>query len=426
VRPGLSKANQLKSAYFSEADDCDVDTWEKEIKSGFDMNTRSYMRVLFCWEGSVWPGVLPFCIFNAGLTFVILALRKYYGINLSVPDDGHKLMTTILSFLIVNRSSTSYKRYMEARHHLEDLYRSCREIIDCANIFSAHDQGPKAKAWRAEVAYRVIVTLRVTIAALEHLSSNVNTWDIEDLEPEMMESVRSRSIATVESSSPQKKTSSPQKPLQRENSATVTNVTRWSHGSRTVQDENYRAPIYLLYKLRESIVSHKAGLLKERLVVNEEREILVHVSEYMSAYEKLKVLQRTPFPFPLIQKTLTFLFFWVFTLPFALANDIQDTFQVMTIIFVITYGFCGLENISEQLDDPFGDDPNDFDDLGMAQFTFEDIYNTIIDVDGCEAALALRRKISSHGENDTTPLGLYRAQATCCYLLADEVPGNLE
>mmetsp|Transcript_7340 Transcript_7340/g.10715 ORF Transcript_7340/g.10715 Transcript_7340/m.10715 type:complete len:277 (-) Transcript_7340:704-1534(-) len=205
VRPGLSKANQLKSAYFSEADDCDVDTWEKEIKSGFDMNTRSYMRVLFCWEGSVWPGVLPFCIFNAGLTFVILALRKYYGINLSVPDDGHKLMTTILSFLIVNRSSTSYKRYMEARHHLEDLYRSCREIIDCANIFSAHDQGPKAKAWRAEVAYRVIVTLRVTIAALEHLSSNVNTWDIEDLEPEMMESVRSRSIATVESSSPQKK-----------------------------------------------------------------------------------------------------------------------------------------------------------------------------------------------------------------------------
>jgi predicted membrane chloride channel (bestrophin family) len=32
----------------------------------------------------------------------------------------------------------------------------------------------------------------------------------------------------------------------------------------------------------------------------------------------------------------------------------------------VTYGFVGLETVSIELDDPFGDDENDFDNLGMA------------------------------------------------------------
>jgi hypothetical protein len=33
---------------------------------------------------------------------------------------------------------------------------------------------------------------------------------------------------------------------------------------------------------------------------------------------------------------------------------------------VLTYGFMGLETVSIELDNPFGDDDNDFDNLGMA------------------------------------------------------------
>jgi hypothetical protein len=46
-----------------------------------------------------------------------------------------------------------------------------------------------------------------------------------------------------------------------------------------------------------------------------------------------------------------------------------------------------------ELDDPFGDDPNDLDNLGMAQLVFEDIYISIYKLDGDEAAYSLRRKI---------------------------------
>lgn len=34
--------------------------------------------------------------------------------------------------------------------------------------------------------------------------------------------------------------------------------------------------------------------------------------------------------------------------------------QVLLCVFFITYGFLGLENVSMELDDPYGKDSNDF------------------------------------------------------------------
>jgi len=74
----------------------------------------------------------------------------------------------------------------------------------------------------------------------------------------------------------------------------------------------------------------------------------------------------TPFPFPLVQMTRTFLFLWVFTLPFALTYDIGQFPALLMIVFFVTYGFIGLEFVSIELDDPFGVDDNDFDVEGLA------------------------------------------------------------
>ena len=64
--------------------------------------------------------------------------------------------------------------------------------------------------------------------------------------------------------------------------------------------------------------------------------------------------------------TRTFLFVWVFSLPLALANDIKEATPLLTVIFFLTYGFFGLELISIEMDDPYGDDHNDFDVKGLA------------------------------------------------------------
>ena len=67
---------------------------------------------------------------------------------------------------------------------------------------------------------------------------------------------------------------------------------------------------------------------------------------------------------------------------------------LLILIFFITYGFVGLEYVSMELDDPFGDDPNDFDVRGLSEVVFDDIYIAIHDIDGKHAADNLRKNIN--------------------------------
>jgi predicted membrane chloride channel (bestrophin family) len=62
----------------------------------------------------------------------------------------------------------------------------------------------------------------------------------------------------------------------------------------------------------------------------------------------------------------TFLFFYIFTLPSALLTVTSTPASDLIVLFIVTYGFIGLEIISIELDDPFGDDAIDFDNLGSA------------------------------------------------------------
>ena len=48
-------------------------------------------------------------------------------------------------------------------------------------------------------------------------------------------------------------------------------------------------------------------------------------------------------------------------------DDNKNIYEPLCVIFLTTFGFIGLEYVCIELDDPFGNDPSDFDDLGMAQ-----------------------------------------------------------
>lgn len=63
----------------------------------------------------------------------------------------------------------------------------------------------------------------------------------------------------------------------------------------------------------------------------------------------------------------TFLFFYVFTLPFALVGDSSGVVADICIVLILTYGFLGLEYVAMELDDPFGNDANDFDSMSMVK-----------------------------------------------------------
>jgi len=70
----------------------------------------------------------------------------------------------------------------------------------------------------------------------------------------------------------------------------------------------------------------------------------------------------TPVPFPLIQMTRTILCFYLFTIPLIFLKDskAENVVEHSLSVFMLTYGFMGLELVAIELDDPFGNDDNDF------------------------------------------------------------------
>ena len=118
-------------------------------------------------------------------------------------------------------------------------------------------------------------------------------------------------------------------------------------------------------------------------IITNERTILLWTEINIYSIRKFMT---TPVPFPLIQMARTFLFLYIFTVPFVLLSDESSVLAHCFTIFLLTYGFMGLEVVAIELDNPFGDDPNDFDCLALAHTAFEDIYLFTRDCDGPEWA----------------------------------------
>lgn len=119
----------------------------------------------------------------------------------------------------------------------------------------------------------------------------------------------------------------------------------------------------------------------------------------------------------------TFVFLYVFTVPFAMLSDKSSDIAHCFMVFLLTYGFVGLEVVAIELDNPFGNDPNDFncrcvstghiptrDEIwvarkvklthlfclfisALAMTAYEDAYLTILDVDGPEWTDRLRKRM---------------------------------
>lgn len=330
-----------------------LDNNEEALKMGpirtLPYNDRSHISVLTQLYGSVWPRVLPFCIVNMVITLLVF----YFFRDYTFAPTGHQFMSLILSFLIVSRAKITYSRFMEARGYLEDCYKACRELVQTMCVLTQDDTSEGAQVWRHNVAYRTILLLRVTMAAIEYESQHTNPWEIPELTQMDKESMTETLF------------------LQDEQQDTRSSIRGLQHADEHSQrEEVFRGPLLLAYALRKEIMEQRSGafLEKEFEHVNEEMRLLEYVTDFLTAFHGLKKLVETPFAYPLLQMTRTFLFVWCFTLSFVLCHDENEyPFDPLVMVSLTTFAFIGVEMVCIELDDPFGDDPSDFDDLGMAQ-----------------------------------------------------------
>lgn len=168
---------------------------------------------------------------------------------------------------------------------------------------------------------------------------------------------------------------------------------RWAHGLRSEWEETMRSPIHLVYLLRKSIHS-QSKRLRTPMTAVQENKLVASSDSFMNGYYNIRKFLTTPVPFPLVQMSRTFVFLYIFTVPFVLLKDESSNLAHCLTVFVMTYGFMGLEITAIELDDPFGDDDNDFDNDAMAKTAFEDTYLALSDIDGPDWVDSLRLRVS--------------------------------
>jgi len=316
---------------------------------GLAYDTNNHYAVMTRMFGSVWPRIWHFCVANVILTLVLFEMQRK-GFSVAINDNGHKFMSILISFLVVSRVNIAYTRFMENARLMTDLFRNCRELVMNAMSFTRQFSSEASKDWRLDVCRRVIVLLKVTVSVLEYNQKRETTWTLPMLKKHEQEALLA-----------------------------------------SVGESRERCPILLSMFLRTAISAHES--FEVQLQTNEKLRLLENNTDFVKDYHGLMKLLTTPFPFPLVQMTRTFLFLWVFTMPLALLEDIDKPFATIFIVIIITAGFVGMEFVAMEMDDPFGADENDLEIYKLSLVVYEDIQLFLFDVDGEEQTSLLKKVI---------------------------------
>ncbi|KAL3934521.1 MAG: hypothetical protein SGARI_003348, partial [Bacillariaceae sp.] len=249
------------------------------------------------------------------------------------------------------------------------MYMETREIVQKALVYSRSKKNAdrNGKEWRSELAYRAMRLLQTTVANIRYPAQKVPAYDIPEL-----------SGVELQCATPDK------------------DFLRRANIPSTEESDSVRVPKRMAQLVRETVCS-QGDRLSHPISIQQEMTLLACVDKFQGGnygMRKFMVRLTTPVPFPLVQMAHTLVMIYVFTLPLVFLGDSNSTFiEDCITTFMLTYGFIGLDATAVELDDPFGDDANDFDVAAYAQFAIDDVVIMIYDSDGEEWADSLRYKM---------------------------------
>lgn len=263
-----------------------------------DYEGRAWLPILFRIRGSVIPRLLPRCAFAAciGAGAVVALEERGY----KIPTLAHTLVGVALGLLLVFRTNASYDRYWEGRRLLGLIVNRCR---DFARQVAAYVDDADTRAKIANL-----------IPAFYWLSA-------ETLR-------RSTSLGRAE--------------------RLLTEEQR-----RALAGVAFPAPVVLRWIAEHLHAEAKAGRLSEaRLHVMDGN--LTSFNDSLGGAERIL---KTPIPFAYAQHIKIFTVLFCFSAPFAMAEVMGWATPIASGLLALA--LFGVDEIGVEIEDPFGDDPND-------------------------------------------------------------------
>jgi hypothetical protein len=215
-----------------------------------------------------------------------------------------------------------------------------RQLVHQMTVFSSDNVNQSGKEWRHEVAYLAMLELRAVMAVIDYQSDGVPAWEHPEFDEKVMVRLKKQLFLTND------------------------NLKFAHHRNYSEYEENMRVPIRMALRLREVVIGQRKQLDKpfgwaeeaqllgtiDKLMVGYYGYVIVLFYLFSSHVEKLfthlvfplriRAFLTTPFPFPLVQMSRTFLFFYLFTTPFALLGDVSNPFAHYVVVFFLVRVRC--------------------------------------------------------------------------------------
>lgn len=265
-------------------------------------NPKEWVRLIFTLHKTdtvrrLAPSMFAFGAFTALVCFVdIDYFKAKHSMNTPVI---HSLLGFVISLLLVFRTNTAYERWWEGRKIWGALVNNTRNL------------GIKLSVISADVVqrnnFRVLITNYV-FAMKEHLRDGVKMEELEECQALDLDSIRNK-----------------------------------NHIPNNIAQALFRELNNLV----------KSGQISEEklIVLNAEYQSLTDI---IGACERIK---KTPIPYSYSTFLKKFIFFYTITMPFGFINSF-GYWTILVVMFVF-YVLASLELIAEEIEDPFGTDPND-------------------------------------------------------------------
>lgn len=265
-------------------------------------NPKEWIKLIFTLHKTdtvrrLAPSMLAFGLFTA----LVCGLDIDYFKNEHIITQPvvHSLLGFVISLLLVFRTNTAYERWWEGRKVWGALVNNTRNLAIKLSVLTSDNTQRNN--------FRVLITNYV-FAMKEHLREGVKFEELEDCEAQSLDSIKNK-----------------------------------NHVPNIIAQK-------LFEKLNE--LTKSSQISDEKLIVlNAEFQSLTDI---IGMCERIK---KTPIPYSYSTFLKKFIFFYTITMPFGFVGAF-GYWSILVVMFVF-YVLASLELIAEEIEDPFGTDPND-------------------------------------------------------------------
>lgn len=269
-------------------------------------NPKTWLHLIFhSYSRQVMKTLMPTLLFVAAYSslacYLIIDYFRVSHITFHTSIAMHSLLGIVLGLFLVFRTNSAYDRWWEGRKLWGKMVNSTRNLALKLNAYVSRENH-EDRDWFAKMISNFVYATKDNLrqGVLLHDQLPVSDDYIDDLK-------------------------------------------KYKHKPNRISALLYEKTNTLFIK----------GELKGEHLLNLDME-LKELIDIMGACERIR---NTPIPYSYMMYIKKFIFIYIITLPFGFVTD--SGYFTILIVLLITFVLMSVELIAEEIEDPFGKDPND-------------------------------------------------------------------